>query len=294
MITIAITAFKEERTIGRAIKAILNQKIKEKYELLIVAPDIETLNAAKKYREKHSQIKLIKDAGEGKPAALNLIFKKARGRILVLTDGDVFVGKNAISELLNGFTSPKVGAVSGRVISLNSRDNMLGYWSHLLVDAAHKERMKRMKRKQFLECSGYLYAIRNVVKKIPKEALSEDALISHIIAKKGYLINYAPKACVYVKFPTTFTDWIKQKKRSAGGYLQIRRLIKGKENQMRTFLKEAIHFWFPFKYAKNLKETFWSLILLFARAYLWILIFIDVKIKRKKLKQIWLRVETTK
>lgn len=294
MITIIITACREENTIGKAIESIVNQKIPEKYELLVVAPDNATLDNAKKYRKKYKQIRLIKDSGEGKPAALNLAFKKARGKIIVLTDGDVFVGKNALSALLKGFSNTKIGAVSGRPVSLNSRKNMLGYWSHLLTDAAHEERMEKISKKQFLECSGYLYAIKNIVKKMPEDALAEDAIISHMIAQQCQEINYTPDAIVNVRYPSTFSDWVKQKRRSAGGYLQIRKLVNGKKNQMRTFSREVMHFWFPFEYAKNFNELRWSFILLFARLYLWILVFFDLKIRKKTLKQIWIRVETTK
>ena len=36
----------------------------------------------------------------------------------------------------------------------------------------------------------------------------------------GYRIRYAPEAQVFVKYPTTYRDWLRQKVRSAGGYAQ--------------------------------------------------------------------------
>ena len=51
MISIIITAFKEPKTIGKAIESFTNQKIKEKYELYVVAPDKETLDIARKYQK---------------------------------------------------------------------------------------------------------------------------------------------------------------------------------------------------------------------------------------------------
>lgn len=47
MISIIITSFKEPDTIGKAIDSIISQKINYDYELIISAPDIETLNALK-------------------------------------------------------------------------------------------------------------------------------------------------------------------------------------------------------------------------------------------------------
>ena len=279
MISIIITSYKESKTIGRAIECFINQNIKD-YELIVIAPDKETLDAAKKYK-----VKIIKDKGKGKPAALNLAFSKAKGSILILSDGDVFVENNSIYELLKKFKKD-VGAVSGRPISLNKRNNMLGYWSHLLTDAAHNAR----KKKKIIECTGYLYAIRNLKLRIPENILSEDGYLSHLIHSKGYEVEYAPDAKVYVKYPDNFKDWILQKKRSAGGYTQIKNNFKNS----RSFSKESAGIFFALNYAKNLKELIWTIMLILARLYLWIIILKDLKLKKEKFKETWKRVESTK
>ena len=293
MISIIITAYKEAKTIGKAIEAILNQK-PINYELIISAPDKETLDIARRYARKNKKIKIIKDKGRGKPAALNLVFKKAKGEILLLTDGDVYLAKDSIKLITEKFKDKKIGIVSGRPTSLNSRKNMLGFWSHLLTDMAHMIRKERTQKGKMIVCSGYLYAFRNnILKKIPENALSDDAVISHMIADKGYKTQYAEKARVYVKFPTNFKDWIIQKKRSAGGYNQLSEMVKGKE-RMRSFSKESRGIFKVLSYPKTIKEMLYTFILILARIYLWILIFIDLNIKKKDFKKIWLRVESTK
>jgi cellulose synthase/poly-beta-1,6-N-acetylglucosamine synthase-like glycosyltransferase len=294
MISTIITAYKEEKSIGKTLDNILLENIKN-HEIIVSCPDQPTANVVKKYQKKHKNIKLIKDPGQGKPVALNLIFKKAKGDILVLTDGDVYINKNAIKNLVECFKDKKVGAVTGRPISTNSRNNILGYWSHLLTDVgAHETRKKLASQNKFLVCSGYLYAIRKrLIKEIPKNSLSDDAVISSMIAEQGYKITYSPKSKVYVKYPTTFEDWIKQKKRSTGGYLQLKELSKSNIT-MRSFSKEASGIFRVFSYAKSPKEFFWTKLLILARIYLWIRIFIDLKIKKESFKKTWKRVETTK
>lgn len=289
MISIIITAYKEARTIGRAIEAILQNKIKEKYEILVFAPDDETLIAAKKYKAK-----VVKDEGKGKPAALNLAFRKAKGEILILTDGDVYLGKDAVKYMLEKFKDKNVGIVSGRPVSTDSRQTMLGFWSCLLTDTAHKIRIERIRDRQMIVCSGYLYAFRkNLIKKIPEQALSEDAVISHLVADQGYKTQYAKKALVFVKYPANLHDWIIQKKRSAGGYNQLSYMVKGKE-RMRSFSKESAGIFKVLSYPKNLKEFLYTAALVFTRLYLWALIFVDINLKKKEFKKIWLRVESTK
>lgn len=294
MISIIITAFKEPKTIGKAIESFLPQ-ISKKDEILIAAPDEETKKEILRYSKRYKQVKYIKDPGKGKPTALNILFKKAKGDILILSDGDVFVGKDAVKELIKPFTNPEIGAISGRPMSMNPRSKMLGYWSHLLTDiGAHQTRLEKIKKDQFIVCSGYLYAIRRgIIDKIPEDALSDDAVISHLIWSRGYKISYAPLARVYVKYPSTFQDWIKQKKRSAGGYLQIRHYVKNTP-MMRSFGKEAMGFFRIWGYPRNISEFLWTALLSFARLYLWLLIFLDIKLKKKSFKQVWVRVESTK
>ena len=71
MISVIITAYKEPKTIGKAIESILKNNLKN-YELIVTAPDEETLDVVSKYKKRYSFIKTLKDKGQGKPAALNL------------------------------------------------------------------------------------------------------------------------------------------------------------------------------------------------------------------------------
>jgi len=294
MISVILAAYKEPEQVIKAIKVIKNQ-LKQKNEILVFCPDKETAVAA----ESISGVNAFDDLGRhefkeklGKPAALNQAFKIAKGDILILTDGDVFISDNAISPLLEKFKDHKIGAVSGNPISINDKKTMFGFWSYILSDTAHKRRLRALKLGRRMFCSGYLYAFRNgIIKKIPAETLSEDGLISHLIYSKGYKIAYSPESRVYVKYPDNFRDWIKQKKRSAGGYNQIKKWI-GQE--IRSFRKESLGVLDILKYASNFRELYYILMLIFARLYLWIVIFIDINIKKKEFKQIWVRIDSTK
>lgn len=291
MISIIITSYKEPDTIGKAIECILKNNL-EDYEILVTAPDKETLEAAKKYSIENKKIKLIKDLGKGKPLALRLAVSKAKGEILVLTDGDVYVEKNSINLLSEFFKNSQVGAVSGNPVSLNSKNNMLGFWAYVLTNIADERRKKAVRLGRRLFCSGYLFAIRKKLFPIlAEEILSEDGLISHKVYEQGYKIAYSDNSEVYVKYPTTIRDWIIQKKRSAGGYNQIKKLIKV---EIRSFKKESMGAFSLFKYVSNFKEFLWLILLFLIRIYLWILIYKDINIQKKSHKKIWKRVNTTK
>jgi cellulose synthase/poly-beta-1,6-N-acetylglucosamine synthase-like glycosyltransferase len=288
-VSILVTAYHEAATIGRALEPVLQQA--PQAEVLVICPDEETASAAQTY----SRVRVLRDEGHGKPAALNLGLSRAAGAIIVMTDGDVRIGTGALEALLEPFSDRSVGAVSGRPVSNSPRSTMLGYWSHLLTDAgAHAERLKRDSAGQFLVCSGYLYAIRaGLIETIPEDALAEDAVVSHMIGQQGDRIRYAPAAHVYVTYPSTYRDWLKQKVRSAGGYAQP--AIARSPLQMRSFRHEIMAGTFrALRYARSLKEMIWTLILFGARLHLWLLILWRVRVRQQPLETLWQRVESTK
>jgi len=292
-VSILITAFREAATVGPAIEAFLAQ-LPEGAEILAVSPDPETIAVVDAYADQHPAVRHVADPQRGKPTALNAGLEVAQGDIVVLSDGDVLVAPDALARLVEPFSDPQVGAVSGRPVSASPRDTPLGYWSHLLVDGAHHLRLERDQAGQFLFCSGYLFAFRRtLIEHIPEGALAEDAVISHLIADQGYRIRYAPDARVAVKYPTTYPDWLRQKVRSAGGHDQ--EYVRHSPLRMRSARLEMLHgTWFALDYPRNGLEWLWTLLLFAARLHLWLLVFIKVRLLNQTLGDLWLRVESTK
>jgi len=294
MISIIITSFKEEKTIGKAIESFIIQNIKEDYELIVSAPDEETIDVVKKYQKKNKKIKLFKDPGKGKSYALNLLLPKIRGRIIILSDGDVFVSDNSVNEILKHFEDKKVGCVSGRPVSQDDKKKLFGYWSHLLCHSAHKMRLKRQKKQSFLECSGYLWAFRKgVIKKFPTD-IAEDTIVPIFFWLKGYKIKYSPKALVFVSFPKNLRDFIKQKRRAAASHETIFKYTTKKIPRMKSLKNEIIESYIPFLYPQTLKELIYTITLYPIRLYIWLNLFYNQKFRKRFYKDAWKRVQSTK
>jgi cellulose synthase/poly-beta-1,6-N-acetylglucosamine synthase-like glycosyltransferase len=296
MISVVITAYREPKTIGKAIEAILEQEVDVDFELFISAPDKETLQVAEIYELRDPRVRIFIDNDEGKSAALNQLLPELEGKILVLTDGDVFVGKNSLKEIVQPFKDKKVGCVTGRPVSVNSRNNMLGYWSHLLVDAgAHEARKKREKKGEFLECSGYFWAFKNgVIKNFPVD-IAEDTVVPLLFRERGFKVRYAENAKVYVKFPTNLRDFIEQKKRTAKAHESLKKYVNVKRiPRTKTFMNEILEGWKALFYPKNIREIVWTLLLFPFRLYIWILVFYHTRIKKEHYGDAWDRIESTK
>lgn len=292
--TAIITSRHEETTLGHALDALLGQRGAVPDEILVICPDGPSAEVVGRYAAQYPGVRLVRDQGVGKPAALNLGLPQARHDIVVLTDGDVYVAADALSALIAPLREPAVGAVSGRPVSLNDRGTLLGYWSHVLVEAgAHRLRLRRTAQGLPIECSGYLYAFRRrLVDHVPEEVLSDDGYISMQVWSQGYRIGYAPEARVYVRFPTTFQDWLRQKIRGVAGYYQP--YLKNRP-VMRSFWNEAAFgLWNTLSFARTPREVLWTLLLLVARVYVWFRGWLDVRLRPKSFQQLWERVESTK
>ncbi|MFW6082828.1 MAG: glycosyltransferase [Chloroflexota bacterium] len=292
-VSVIITAFREAETVGKAIDAFLEQ-LPEEGEILVVCPDPETTLVVDGYAAETFPVRHVGDPQRGKPTAVNAGLEAARKEIVVLSDGDVVVDSSSLESLLSLFHHREVGAVTGRPVSVNARDTLLGYWSHLLTDTIHHMRLVRDRKGQFLLCSGYLFAFRKMlVDRVPEDALAEDAVISHRVAQAGYRNRYAPQARVYVRYPTTYGDWLRQKVRSAGGYAQ--KYVRESPFRMRSaWLELKTGTRMALQYPQNAREVLWTLLLFVARLHLWLLVLIKVRILRRPLGALWQRVESTK
>lgn len=282
MIDIIITSYNEPNATLKAIKNFLKQDIPSDYRIIVCDPFPEVGDFLKK-NIKNKHVGFFLDPGEGKSYALNLLFQKLysenKDNLIILTDGDVHVSENAVQEIIKAFQNKEIGCVTAKPVSIDSRDNKFGYWSHLLFSGIDKARKKLSKEQKFFECSGYLFAIRNgLLKEFPLDG-SEDGIISYLIWKKGYKIKYLPEIEVYVKNPGNWQDWKNQKIRNIKGHENYSKLFP-EMPRTKTFLNEIKYGWYYlFSYPKTFKEFFWTLKLYFARLAIYLEAFKELKKK---------------
>ena len=285
------------------MRACVRQMHIAESELLVIAPDLETQrivqDLVREYGDRsdwpkdRQVVRFIRDAGIGKPAAINLALREAYGDIFVMTDGDVVVDQGAIDLLIAPFLNSRVGATTGRVMATDDRRTKYGFWAHVLTDAgAHETRLHAQKNGNMIECSGYLMAVRKIlVGDLPEEGLIDDSVLSHQIIASGSLILYVPEAIVRVTYPTHFSDWKKQKIRTVGGYHQ--QFMKNKIG-MRSFGQEIFGVLPIFRYPRSMREWWWLGQLFFARLYVWVAAIWYVRVLRRSLSDIWKPVASTK
>lgn len=66
-----------------------------------------------------------KEAGKGKPSALNAALKHAIGEVVICFDADYYPQRDIVERLVRWFKDPTIGAVQGRVVVLNEPYNIV-------------------------------------------------------------------------------------------------------------------------------------------------------------------------
>lgn len=218
-ISIAIPAFNEEKNIKNLLQNLLQQR-QENFtlkEIIVLSDGSEdnTVSEAKSVVDKKIQ---VIDSHErfGKSKRLDELFKLFTGDILVLLDADVIpVNKNTLEELVQPFENPNVQLVSGKPVQATP----ITYFEKIMsVSIFLQDYMKSHINKgdNVYACHGRIMALRKKFAKeisIPPNSSSNDAIIFFENKKRNYWFKFASKAQVYFRMPTSYTDFLKQRKR---------------------------------------------------------------------------------
>jgi cellulose synthase/poly-beta-1,6-N-acetylglucosamine synthase-like glycosyltransferase len=272
MITVIITSYNEPKATFRAVEKILKQKTQDELKVIVMDPfpEVETFlkeNIADK------RFEFILDPGEGKPYAMNMLFEmlylENTEDILVFTDGDVYVSENTLEEIEKAFKDKSVGCVTGKPRATNPRNTKYGYWANLSYDGIDKVRKKLSDKGEFLQTSGYLFAIRNGLVKETLEDVPEDCVIPYFVWKKGYKVKYLPNAEVYIQYPSNFQDWINQRTRTIKAHENLNKIVPDmpRTKSLMNEIKEGLLF--SLTHPKNIKEYGWLSQLYAARLYMY-------------------------
>ncbi len=220
-LTLIVAAYNEEIIIEEKIKNTLSLDYpKEQFKIIFIT-DGSTDNTASIIAN-YPQIKLMhKDGRSGKIAAVHRAMTAVDTDIVVFTDANTFLNKEALLKLARHYANPKVGAVSGekRVHIEESSDATAGegfYWKY-------ESKLKKWDYELYsvVGAAGELFSVRTELY-IPVESdtLLDDFMISMRIAMQGYKIAYDPDAYAMEDSSENLKEELKRKVRIAAGGIQ--------------------------------------------------------------------------
>lgn len=163
----------------------------------------------------------------GKIAAMNRGMAFVHSPIVIFSDANTFLNREAVRNIVQAFQDPHVGCVSGeKRISGKTKDNAAGtgeglYWKY-------ESFLKKNDALLYsaVGAAGELFAIRTeLFKEVEKDTLLDDFMISMRIVASGYKIAYTPDAFATETASASVKDEMKRKIRiSAGGIQSVVRL----------------------------------------------------------------------
>lgn len=218
--SVGICAFNEAKNIQKLLKAIEEQKLKQRFileEIIVVASGCtdETVEIVEKAKKKDKRIKLIvQKRREGKAVAVNIFLETAKNNLLFLQSADTIPSRSCYSQMLTTLTKVNVGLVGCQVIPLDEKDTFLGFINSFKWLLHHKINTTYTNRPKV----GELIAFKKLFTQIPPETAVDEASIEPLISLQGFKIAYNARARVYNQGPTTVREFLSGRRRIYAGH----------------------------------------------------------------------------
>lgn len=210
---ILLNVFNAKNHVKTFFSSIKNQTFKHFKILVIDDGSTDSTIAEIKLFASDFNIEIIERHHEGLRRARSYGIKKARSKIILIFDIDLFIDENAIEELLKPFEDENVAAVGG--VLRNISEGVVPESYNALRSIFLKYRIKKNFQLDWVN-GGFSAFRKKIIDRIggfESSETSEDLDISWKIKEKGYKILLNKKAVAYHRDPSTFKQiWNRDKK----------------------------------------------------------------------------------
>jgi len=244
-ISVIIPTFNEEEYIKRKLNNLLEQNYpSDLIEVLIVddGSKDKTLDMAKEWLKKHPElnVKLItSETRKGKMKSIFDALKYVNSELVVITDADAMLDKNAILNTVKYFADSSVGALTA---SLKYYAGKFAEQENVYRDYYNVIRVGESKVHSTPIHSGVYQVIRkDVLGKIPQHPYIEDCFIASYIAFSGYRAIQVDDVWSYEPLRgSTVRTKIRRAQFNINTFLNAKKIVK-KNNVYKPSLFE--HIW---------------------------------------------------
>ncbi len=227
-VTLIIPAYNEERWIRRKIENALDLDYPRERLQIVIASDGSTDRTAEIAREFASQgVEVVAFPQRlGKQEMLNHLATQAAGEILVMTDANALLEREAVRRLVRRFADPSVGCVAGQRVCIMQPGvpHSIGEGLYWRYESWIKKSESRLH--SCLGAHGQLYAVRRSV--FPHvEKVGEDFFIPmKIIAATGLRVVFEPGAVAQIPAAANLGIEFERKTRAHVSFLLTLPLVK--------------------------------------------------------------------
>jgi len=217
-LTMIIATFNEAKVLPKKLANTLDLDYpREKFEILIV--DSGSTDSTRKIIndliQKESQVKirlLTQEERLGKSAALNYALENCSSEIVVLSDADVVVSKDALLQAAANFNDVTVGAVSGIEVIQNPDESSATKLEGGYRSFYNTLRLGESNLDSVMMCESEFSAYRReLLGTMPCNVMCDDMELTVQTRKKGFRAVYDPNVLFYEYSPSKFVARVKHK-----------------------------------------------------------------------------------
>jgi cellulose synthase/poly-beta-1,6-N-acetylglucosamine synthase-like glycosyltransferase len=227
-ISVLISAYNEEYVIESKIDSLLKSDYpSERLEILVGsdASSDSTNEILQKLEKAHGMLHVrLFEERTGKPGVVNQLAESARGEILIITDANVMVDTNTLSEIVRRFKQERVGLVDTRMINTMLKKDGISHQEKFYISREVKiKQQESLLWGSMMGPFGGCYAVRkSLYTPVPGNFLVDDFYINMSVLKQGYHCISNVEARVYEDVSNNLVEEFRRKKRiSAGNYQNL-------------------------------------------------------------------------
>ena len=226
-ITILVAAYNEEACIASTIDSIARQAYPGPLEVIVINDGSTDTTAAALAALRYPWLQVINlQRNGGKAQALNVGLARARFRLTLTVDGDSYLYRSALCNLVGRYLSdpPDTRAVAGAVLVRNSRVNLVTAaqeWDYFHGIAAIK-RLQSLYQGTLVAQGAFSIYDTETIRELGgwPHTVGEDIVLTWGLLARGHRVGFAENACVFTNVPTTWTQFIRQRQRWSRGLIE--------------------------------------------------------------------------
>ncbi len=221
-VSVIVPAYNEKENIAATVRSLVASE--HPVEVLVVDDGSTDGTAEIVEALRLPNVRVIRQANGGKPAALNAGIAHARHQLIVMIDGDTVFEPTTVGRLAAPFADPSVGAVAGNA-KVASRRGLISRWQHIeYVMGFNVDRRVYDVLRCMPTIPGAVGAFRRSVLLqvggVSDDTLAEDTDLTMAICRSGWRVVYEESARAWTEAPATLGQLWRQRYRWSYGTMQ--------------------------------------------------------------------------
>ncbi|MFF8533649.1 bifunctional polysaccharide deacetylase/glycosyltransferase family 2 protein [Streptomyces sp. NPDC015532] len=221
-VTVIVPAYNEKECIANTLRSLARST--HPIEIIVVDDGSEDDTSGIAESLGMPNVRVIRQANAGKPAALNNGVRNARHDVVVMMDGDTVFEPDAVHQLVQPFADPEIGAVAGNA-KVGNRDTVIGAWQHIeYVMGFNLDRRMYDLLRCMPTIPGAIGAFRREavleVGGMSEDTLAEDTDITIAMHRAGWRVVYQEHAKAWTEAPGSLKQLWSQRYRWSYGTMQ--------------------------------------------------------------------------